>query len=295
MPHRFKILLATDYSQAVMNAERYAIEFARYTNSILIFFHVCSEKQKPNKEVELKRLDEHRKEMFKALNIENDQLTYECVLGTGDIEKQVHEYAENLCVDFIVIGTHGATGFREVFFGSHSWNLINKSNLPVLAIPEHALFTGIKHIVFGTEYREGEIAILNFLVQFAKHFSACITVVHTTNYILTKSFEEEIFEKFRAEVAGKISYQGLQMKLVADENIPKGLNTFCEQNKVDMLIVSPERPFLLKKLFGSLMSVSKKMTLYSSVPIMAIPDFYNPDYFKFWKNFSYGDRVNEEF
>ena len=79
----FKILLSTDYSNSVMNAERYAVQFAEDTDSILIFFHVyelplSSTPSKPLEFAktrdafytsELKKLEDHRDKLFRSLGI----------------------------------------------------------------------------------------------------------------------------------------------------------------------------------------------------------------------------------
>lgn len=148
--------------------------------------------------------------------------------------------------------------------------------MPVFAIPEDALFTGIKNIVFGTEYREGEIHALNFLVHFAGMFDAEVTVLHITNYILTKKFEEQMFEKFRTEVVDKIPYPKLKMHLMVSENISEGVTRFCTENKTDLLVMSPQKPFLIEKILLLNMSMTKKTILHTHTPFMAIPDFYEP-------------------
>ena len=73
MEKSFKIILATDYSKAVMNAERYAVQFAKATNSIITLFHVYDRPLPPpvitqpyeevlasQKKLELEKLTGHR-------------------------------------------------------------------------------------------------------------------------------------------------------------------------------------------------------------------------------------------
>lgn len=308
MDTKYKILLATDYSEAVMNAERYAAQFAKATNSILSFLHVYEaplpppkitmsyqdmlDNAKAQKTVELEK---HRDALFASLGIKPGEINNECIVREGIAGKQIRNEAKESDVDFIIVGTHGVSGFREVFFGSHSWDVIKKSSVPVIAVPKDALFTGFKHIVFGTEYREGEIPVLVFLTQFAKHFVAEVTVLHSTNYVLSKHFEKDMFERFRNDIKEKISYPKLKIHLIKSENIIDGLNRFCEHSKADLLVMSPERPFLLEKIFTPNPSVTRKMSFHTSVPLMTIPDFYNPEYVDFWKQFAKGDFVNEDF
>ena len=308
MKTKYKILLATDYSEAVMNAERYAVQFAVSTNSILTLLHVypipfsspetpLEYAQSPDelRDFQQKLLEKHREELFRSLNIKADEINYECIVREGNPGKQIRKEAKESGSDFVIVGTHGASGFREVFFGSHSWDVIKKSSVPVIAVPKEAIFTGMKNIVFGTEYREGEIPVINFLTKFAKHFNAEVTVLHSTNYVLSKHFEKEMFERFRNDIKGKISYKKLNIQLIKSENIIDGLNRFSEHTKADLLVMSPEQPYLFEKIFMPNKSIVKKMSFHTTLPLMTIPDFYNPEYTDFWKHFAEGDFVNEDF
>jgi nucleotide-binding universal stress UspA family protein len=307
METKYKILLATDYSDAVMNAERYAVQFAKATNSILCLMHVYNpalpmqNKNYQNvimekAESEFEKLLQHKNRIFQALEINADEIQTEIIVREGNnAGKVIRKESGEIDADFIVVGTHGASGFSDIFFGSQSWDVIKKSKLPVMVIPRDAMFTGLKHIVFGTEYREGEIPVLTFLVQFAKHFGSEITVLHSTSYNLTKQFEKEMFERFRKDIQGKISYSKIKMRLIRNEDIVQGLNRFCKNKEIDLLVVSPEKPFLFERIFNPLNSIVRKMSFYTTVPLLTIPDFYNPEFSDFWKHFAEGEYVNEEF
>lgn len=291
-----------------MNAERYAVQFAKATNSMLVFLHVYDPPLPPTKITmsykdmiqntvvhETEKLKKHRDALFRSMKIGLEEMSSEYITRSGIAGKIIREEAKNTDSDFIIVGTHGATGFRDVFSGNHSWDVIKRSSVPVIAVPKEAIFTGIKNIVFGTEYREGEIPVLNFLTRFARYFDAGVTVLHSTNYILTKEFEKEMFERFRNDIKGENSYKKLKIQLIKDDNVADGINRFCEHAKADLLVLSPEKPLLIEKIFMINFSFTKKMSIHSRIPLMVIPDFYNPEYSDFWKHFSQGDYANEEF
>ena len=213
----------------------------------------------------------------------------------GSAGVQIRKEAKELEADFIIMGTHGVTGFRKVFFGTHAWNVIKKSSVPVFAIPKDALFTGFKNILFATEYREGEIPAINFLTQFAGRFNAEVTVLHTTKYVLSKRLEAELYGRFKKEVVEKVAYPKLSIRLGKSENITQGLQKYCADKKIDLLVMSPERPFLMEKIFLLNDSITRKMSFYTHVPLLTIPDYYNPEYAPFWKMFESDERyLNEE-
>ncbi|MBI4947544.1 MAG: universal stress protein [Bacteroidetes bacterium] len=281
----YKILLATDYSDAVINAERYAVQFAKNINAIITFFHAYNSPLPPPKITmsyeetlqkfkteEMKKLIQHRNDLFRSLNINHDKLISECVVKDGSAGNKICKYAKESNADFIIIGSHGESGFRDVLFGSHTWNVIKKSLIPVIIVPKDALFTGIKNIVFGTEYREGEISALNFLAQFSKQLEAELIVLHVTNYVLSKAFEKEMFEKFKNDIEGKISYKKLKMRLIKNDNLIDGLNKFCENERADLLVMAPEKQILFEKIFLPSASSTRKMSFHSTIPLMTIPD-----------------------
>jgi hypothetical protein len=48
------------------------------------------------------------------------------------------------------MGTNGATGAKEVLFGSNTLQVMRSTKCPVLAIPEWSSFNGLKSILFST-------------------------------------------------------------------------------------------------------------------------------------------------
>ena len=309
MKRNFKILLATDYSEAVMNAERYAVQLARDTQSTLTFLHVYkfplaaapteplrfAETKKLLEQFELTKLEKHRDNVLRALNIGLEDLFTECVVKDGSAGTTISKTGYDSSMDFIIVGTHGTTSFRKIFYGTHAWEVITKSSVPVLAIPQEAMYAGVKNIVFATEYREGEIPVINYLAEVARLLKGEVTVLHVTNYLLSKQMEADLFGRFKKEILEKVPYDKLRMKLIKDEIVSEGLEKFCAESKVDWLVMSPEKPFLMQKFFFPITSMTRKMSFYTRVPLLSIPDFYNLAYAAFWKIFSEGDFVNEDF
>ncbi len=287
MEKQFKIFLATDYSEAVMSAERYAIQFTESTNAFLTIAHVyevpfnfpsepaqyaiATEKLRKS---ELLRLKQHFNKLVHSLNVKLNNLNFECIVLEGTIGKQIWKEAEQSHMDIIITGTHGASGFRKMLLGSHTWDIIKKSEVPVLAIPRDAVLTKIKNIVFATEYRKGEIPGIHFLAQLAKKFDAELTILHITNDSLSKEFEKIVFEKFRADLQKNVSYDKLSLRLVHYTDIVEGLNNFCLSSKTDWLVLSHAKPFFLESIFTRVNSITKEMCFQTHIPLLTLPDFY---------------------
>jgi nucleotide-binding universal stress UspA family protein len=280
-----KILLATDYSEAAMPAERYAVQFALRTGSDLVLLHVWSRPVVfPAEEMsyvvepgvrerdEMKRLEMYRDRLLHAFNVNRGELRCTCITREGiNVGKQIREAAKEQHAAFIIAGTHGASGFRETFLGTHTWDVIRKSDIPVFAIPGDAVFSGIDRIVFGTSYREEEFPVLNFLVAFAERFNAKLTIVHVTNFLLTEKFENEMFQKFRDELKTRFVYRGVEARLLENDSVEQGLKTYCSENKTDILAMSVPQSSFFEKFFLPGLSTTKKMSFHTQVPLLVVP------------------------
>src|SRR5258708_22683646 len=114
MDKLFNILLATDYSETVMNAERYAVQLARETHSSLRFLHVFqspeanqtwafdAEKIDYNPVAyETKKLNEHVLKLLRSLRLKPSELSYDCIVREAPVSSQVKKEAEEISPYFI--------------------------------------------------------------------------------------------------------------------------------------------------------------------------------------------------
>ncbi|GAL60897.1 putative universal stress protein UspA [Algibacter lectus] len=57
-------------------------------------------------------------------------------------------------IDFVVMGTNGVTGAKEILLGSNTINVIRKVDCKILAIPEGYRFTPIKELLLSVGPRD---------------------------------------------------------------------------------------------------------------------------------------------
>ncbi len=286
MESTFNILFATDYSESVMNAERYAMQFAKHTHSYLRIIHVF----KPaigipvtfNAETidyaplqyQIEKLQDHVRELCRSIHINPEEVNYDCVVREGNIREQIMLEAEESSSDLIIAGTHGAGLLQKLMLGSHTWDIIKNAEIPVLAIPEDALFTGLHNIVFATEYREEDIRAIRFLYEIANSLNANLTLLHVSNHTISEELEMLLLKKFITEVKNKIQYADPDIRLVHDTDKVNGLNYFCIANKVHWLAMSTQKTNWLEELIYLDGDKTKRMSFDTHVPLFIIPDTY---------------------
>src|SRR5690606_39285832 len=80
------------------------------------------------------------------------------ILRLGRTFDLVNEVAISNDVDLIVMGSHGASGFKEVFIGSNTEKVVRTSEIPVLVIKNEETHTFFENVVFaidlGAEVKE---------------------------------------------------------------------------------------------------------------------------------------------
>lgn len=306
MKNSFKILVATDYSKASESASRYALELAKSTGSELVFFHVFQEPigfptefielermDYSPVEFELRRLEQHVEDTLQSIKLDRKDIKFTCRAGKGNVTQGILKVADDEQADIILVGTHGASVIRQAFFGSHTWDAIKRTSIPVLAIPEECIYSNVQNIVFATEYRASEIPLLKFLIQLAMKFNAELTVLHVANNVFSAEFEHQMFDTFRKEVQSKVDYSKLSIRLINNKDLIEGLNGFCTRSKGSWLIMSHERATLLAAAFNPL-SVTKKMSFHTHIPLFAVPDGYKERIEKKYGNVEADDFFVEE-
>ncbi|HSH25795.1 MAG TPA: universal stress protein [Massilibacterium sp.] len=268
-----RILFPTDFSNTSRKALTYALEIARRNNAELILTHTIEDiyeftpmiedyKQRMTREVEIQLqnlIDEITiKEEYQNLDVKTQILN-------GRIVTTILEKADQVKADLIVMGTTGATGLKKIFFGSNATEVMLKSAIPVLAVPEGSSFDGLKHITFFTDYHDGDKKALNKITELGKLFDSEITIVHIEE---EHNFTNEIMRRgFKEMVAEQISIAA-DFEFITAESFLSGVSKFLDNNPSSLLtMVRYKKPFFTE-LFHK--DHSKEMTFYSNIPLLIL-------------------------
>ncbi len=140
-----KILYPTDFSEASLEALKYALSFARSCPARLVLMHVVNEKIF-SEGLSLARVSapealgqEMAAEAGRQLKMiipaeERQGLELETVILHGNPSLEVIRYAKENKVDMIVIGTAGRSGVEHMMFGSTAEKVVRGAHCPVLSV-----------------------------------------------------------------------------------------------------------------------------------------------------------------
>jgi nucleotide-binding universal stress UspA family protein len=120
------IVLATDFSPAVREAERLAGELARPASATLHLVHVLPLLSSPG---------EAAQRLATVEGAVGPGLKRVTALLFGSAARAIVAYARDQGADLIVVGTHGRTGVSRVLMGSVAEAVARLAPCPVLTVP----------------------------------------------------------------------------------------------------------------------------------------------------------------
>jgi nucleotide-binding universal stress UspA family protein len=180
------ILVPTDFSDCANNAARAAMLVATKFKADIHFLHITpytdetmhvphgtkpsmTNPQKGHAQNELNLL------VAKATHL-GLKATPLLVFDKGG--ERIENYIKPLMIDLIVMGSHGATGIRELVIGSNTQRVVRHSSVPVLVIKNliGGLFK-IENILFASTFEEDTTKAFGIVAGFAKLWKATVHIL----------------------------------------------------------------------------------------------------------------------
>ncbi len=273
------ILIPTDFSDNAWNALRYGVELFKKTKCTFYLMHINPIPGYTGAGTSVKRAsgklaDTLLKDSMKNLNelIERiDQLplktehTFVPLAFYSNFTDTVKGVVENKNIDLIIMGTKGATGAKEVLFGSNTANVIKKSKCTVIAIPPHYVYKEPKEILFPTDFEiHYEKEKFDQLLEIAKWYSSNINVMHVSSgYDLSQEQEQNKKQLRKLLDSSSIFHD------VPDTGVITAVNEFQDKTPVNLLVMVQNKHTFMERLFNE--PVIKKIGFHVTVPFMVIP------------------------
>ena len=239
------ILVPTDFSQAAENALKVAAQLARIYGSDIYLTHLL--------ELPLTQVDAlsqqsdlpeamffielaHKK--FKEI-LSRDYLEGITVHDSVDSNQSfsgISKIAKEKNIDLIVMGSHGATGFKEMFIGSNTEKVVRTADVPVLVIKNEDENFILHDIVFASDFKNDSKETYKQATELAKVFHAKIhlLLVNTANNFTTTP-------KANARIMDFIEgsdYKNYTINIFNDENVELGILNFSHIINADLIGIS---------------------------------------------------------
>jgi nucleotide-binding universal stress UspA family protein len=277
------VLIPTDFSANAKNAIIYAIGLAKMMNFELIFLH-CTQTLVPTgkkKEAAEEGLNRYKTEIEEKLTAHVAAITdsenfdtnlYKCfVVDAENIVDGINEVVKHHKIDMVIMGTQGASGLKKFLVGSTTANLIEKTDVPLLAIPENYVFKTIKKIGYASDLIniDGEI---QEAIKITRFFDASIDIFHIYPvYPKVVSIAQTNSDELVAQLQKLYHYPKINFHFVhtsSDNEIKKGVDLYVEAYKPDLLLMFTHKRDFIDKIFDK--SQTKEVASSAQVPLLAL-------------------------
>lgn len=268
-----RILVPTDFSEHARYASKVAAKIARKNNAEIYLLNLLDLPTHMNDAVNngvnipevmlylaktKERLEERMNEsIFEGLTVHADARLERAFDG-------IVKYSEEINADLIVMGSHGASGYQEMFIGSNTEKVVRASDIPVLIIKTEMDDFNIAKFVFASDFSNEIKKPFQKLVEFANLFEAKLDLVmiNTPNSFKTNDVAERIMQNF---VSG-FPLQNYSLHIYNDANIEKGVINYSNKVNADLIGIATHGRTGIAHFFNG--SVSEDLVNHAIKPVI---------------------------
>jgi len=241
-----QLLIPTDFSQNAWNAAQYALRFFKNEKITIHFLHInISFPQRSHENLHYSGVS-MQKEIPERLNSEmddwmikvhanypNPQHTFKHAIIQAAFVEGIRAFVHKMSVDFIVMGTKGASGLKEMTLGSKSGAVITRVKCPILVIPEKACFKRPLTIGFPTDFNIGyKHKVTNTLEYISKMCHSSIKVLRVAQ---TQKPLDNFQNNNRNVLKERLSDIPHSFHVIEDPNLENALQSFVTTMQIDMV------------------------------------------------------------
>ncbi|WP_162127082.1 universal stress protein [Flavobacterium phycosphaerae] len=167
-------------------------------------------------------------------------------------------------VDLIVMGSHGASGFKEMFVGSNAEKVVRNSDIPVLIIKKEAGDFEVDKFVFASDFADEIKKPFAKVVEFANKFDAELNLVmiNTPSSFKPTHIAKDIMNNF---VSG-FTINKYSTHIYNDVNVESGVLNFTNSIDADLIGMSTHGRKGLSHFFNG--SVSEDLVNHAVRPVV---------------------------
>jgi nucleotide-binding universal stress UspA family protein len=275
-----KIILPTDFSDNSWNAIKYALQYFKET---ACHFYLLNTYTPIIYQVEYMEVgtaqfglidsmketsNEGLKNIRNKINIEfkNPNHSFTEISSFNTLTAEISEQTSNNGIDYVVMGTKGATGAAEILFGSNTMHVIKNAKCPVLAIPSDFSFEKPLEILFPSDY---EIEFQKEHIQPIMHVA---NTFHSRVNIMNASFGYELSEY---QESNKKKLEDFFKKTahifhnVSNQTVEDAIAKFQLKNRINLLVMINNKRSFFENLFFR--STINHIGFHLNIPFLVIP------------------------
>lgn len=273
-----KILVPTDFSLPATNAFHFAVQVAQRIDAQIILLNVISfefssfnvggevanNPEEMHNHAEYVRLSINKLKRFAGLYPKVDTVTKS---KFGEPEDIITSSIQDYDIDLVVMGTHGTSGLKEFFIGSHTQKVIRDAKCPVIAIKDRVDLEQLESITLAFDLDDKGIEAVNMIKSLSEMLNLTLNLAHIRlKYDYSRTVfevEQDVKSFLQKTSAADTSYQ-----ILYADHIEDGIIDAAEtMNSGIIAMATHSRQGLMHLLKGSL---TESLANHSDKPLMSV-------------------------
>ncbi|HEY9000789.1 MAG TPA: hypothetical protein VIM89_05520 [Mucilaginibacter sp.] len=269
------ILVFNDGSTEAANAEQFAVAIAqRGKADLLVLNLVKKEKLKTSKNLVTAgakvnaSINFHEISAAAPVNLNDDFKPVRWYVDASNYsEKDIRELVIRKDIWLMIKGieTHIT---HELLCEVNIQSIINHVGCPLLLVPDNYKKRSFENIAYAVDMRYCRKAMLKFLIEFARNYSANLIMEHLSAKDLPPLDDKYAMSLFENELSTQARYQRIYFNNIKERNVNVAIGVIINNLKADLLALANHR-FHFEEIFGR--SIKTCMPEQVPVPVMVFP------------------------
>ena len=286
-----KVVIPVDFSNYSLKACEFGFNFAKNIDAEVVLLHVyftpIYATSLPYGDVFNYQLSDEEnvrsilQKVHADLNVLSDKVKvkvasgefpdvkYVCVLREGIPEEEILRYSKENRPRIIIMGTRGKNQKDIDLIGSVTAEVIERSRVPVLAIPENTpfkQFSEVKRVAFITNFDQRDLIAFDSLINSLKPFHFSISLIHLTD--VSNTWNEIKLGGIKEYFQKQYPQLEIYYDVVKNDDLLNSLDNYIKTNHIGIIALTSYKRNIFSRLFNP--GIARKMIFHSDTPLLVI-------------------------
>ncbi|MFI1771607.1 universal stress protein [Thalassobellus citreus] len=275
------ILIPTDFSENAWNAIEYALSFFSKSTCNFYILHVnTSNVLAYNENVPVfddanvssvlkhssKKLLQQTVKRIHKRSLSNPNHKYYPIMDNNYIINSIRRQVTEKKIDYIVMGTRGASGIGKFAIGTNTGNVITKVKCTTLVVPENAKYVDLKEIAFPTDFSFFyPTETIQPLADVVESCQAAVRVLNIKRDGIDLNEDQQKNKEFLGDYFNNNEHS---FHFLTNNHIEDALQKFVENRNINLIaMLAKNLNYFQKILFHP---TTPKISYYTDVPFLVL-------------------------
>lgn len=285
-----RILVPVDFSDASEKAIQLAFEIADLLKAEIRLLHVyynpvvdvvpfdTSHTYQINLNSYLHEIEQNARKQISHLELElknkasekKNRIKITSSLANGIAHDEIISFSKKYKPGLIIMGSRGMGNQSTGLIGNVTAKVVEKSEIPVIAIPEKYKFISVdkvKHVLYATDFDNYDQITISKLVNLTHQFNPTLHIVHISIGV-KKAWDKVKMDSLKEFIQKEYPDLPVKYKILVSDNIINGLECYMRDNEIDVIALTNHSRNILNSFFTP--SVTKMIMQRINRPLFVV-------------------------